>query len=146
MLAPARTAGKCGPRRHSVISLGRKQICSGVGETDGASCAPFQRAVHRPRIAHEVFAGPRISGEEFVRHRVALEPITWGTGRHEIADLVRATARQRYDMIECGTVRIQFGGAIHTPLSAVAQGVSPQRFLGRHMRRNVRSDPRIEPR
>lgn len=116
------TPSRCGgmPRarvraRHGPASLG------GVGEADRTPGPALERPVHRPGVAHEVRAGPRAPGEELVGEHVALESIAASARRHEVADRVCPSPRERVDMIERRLLQREMLGTIHASSTAIAE-------------------------
>lgn len=101
---------------------GYPELLGGVREADGAPSAALERTMHRPRVAHEVCAGPRAASEELVGEDVALESIASSARGHEVADRVRPSPRERVDVIERGLLQGEVLGAVHTPSAAIAEG------------------------
>lgn len=99
------------------------------GQADGAAGTALEGAMHVARVAHEVGASPRKAGEELERKEITLEAVAGATGGHEVARIVRTTARDRHDMIEGRGATIEWYSTIDTPLPAVTQGAFPQRPL-----------------
>jgi hypothetical protein len=100
----------------------RRAVRLGCGEcqADGASRVSLECAMHRAGVAHEIRAGPRESRKKLERQQITFQSVTGRTGDDHIPGVVRATARERNDMVESRRVLIESAGAVYTPLSAVS--------------------------
>ena len=87
--------------------------------------------MHRTGVADEVCASPTVPSEELVWLKVSLEPIARGTRHDEVARIVRATSRERYDVIQRGRRLVEMHGTVDASLATVAQGDLPHRALHR---------------
>lgn len=118
-------------------ALGGHQVVAGEGETDGATCAPLEGAMHGPCVAYEVRARPRMARKEIEGEHAPFESIARAASGHEVAGIVRSAARQRDDMIERRTVVIEAHRAIHAALTAVTERGPSHGLLFNHMSRHV---------
>ena len=85
--------------------------------------------MHGSRVAHEVRTGPRIPPEELVWEHIALEAITRGACRDQVARSVRPSVRDRIYVIERRDVERQRNGAIDAASAAIAHGSVLERTL-----------------
>ena len=85
--------------------------------------------MHGSRVAHEVRARPRIPFKELVREHVALEAITRGTRRDQVAGSVWPSVRDRVDVIERRDVERQRNGAVDAASAAITHGSVLERTL-----------------
>jgi hypothetical protein len=85
--------------------------------------------VHGSSVAHEVRPGPRISSEELVWEHIAFEAITRSARRDQVAGSVRASLRDRVDVIERRDVERQRNGAVDAASAAIAHGSVLERTL-----------------
>jgi len=85
--------------------------------------------MHGSRVAHEVGARPRIPFKELVREHVALEAITRGTRRDQVAGSVWPSVRDRVDVIERRDVERQRNGAVDAASAAITHGSVLERTL-----------------
>jgi len=85
--------------------------------------------VHGSRVAYEVCPGPRVASEELVWEHVALEAITRGARRDQVAGGVWPSVRDRVYVIERRDVERQRNGAIDAASAAIAHGSVLERTL-----------------
>jgi len=85
--------------------------------------------MHRSSVRDEILSCPRIAGEEFGRQQVAFETIAARAGENEVPGNVRATVRQRMDMIERCEVELEGRSAVHAAPAAIAHCRSFYRSL-----------------
>ena len=78
--------------------------------------------MHRARVLNEVQARPRIAREELGGEQIAFQAITARAGQHDVAGNVRATVRERMDVIERREIKLQRSSAVDAPSAAVAHG------------------------
>jgi hypothetical protein len=78
--------------------------------------------MHGSRVAHEVRARPRIPSKELVWEHIALEAITRGTRRDQVAGSVWPSVRDRVYVIERRDVERQRNGAVDAASAAIAHG------------------------
>ena len=98
-------------------------------ETHGSSSVSFQGSVHGSSIAHEVRPRPRIPSEELVWEHIALETITWGARRNQVAGSVWPSLRDRVYVIERRDVERQRNGAVDAASAAIAHRSVLERAL-----------------
>src|SRR5689334_1321284 len=94
------------------------------GEADRLLRAAFQRSMDRSRVGDEVLACPRIASEELGRQQIAFEAIAGATREHDVAGNVRASMRQRVNVIERGEIEFQMSAAVYAATATVAHGRS----------------------
>ena len=75
--------------------------------------------MHRARVVNEIETSPGISGEEFGGEQIPLQSIAATAGSNEVAGGVLASFGERKDMVDCGEVVIERGGAVNTATAAV---------------------------
>jgi len=85
--------------------------------------------VHGSRVAHEVRTRPRVPSEELVREHIALETITRGARRDQVAGSVWPSLRDRVYVIERRDVERQRNGAVDAASAAIAHGSVLERTL-----------------
>jgi hypothetical protein len=86
--------------------------------------------MNRPRVRDEIQSRPRISGEEFGRQHVTLLAVAPSARQYDIAGGVRATVRQRVDVIECREVELERRCAVDAASSAIThRGALDRSFL-----------------
>ena len=85
--------------------------------------------MRRARVGHEVRAGPREAGEEFLRERIALESVAGDAGGHEVARRVGATVGDGDDMVEGGDFVVEPHGAVDAAAATIAEGGALERAL-----------------
>ena len=85
--------------------------------------------MHRSSVAHEVRSRPRIPSKELVWEHIALEPITRGTRRDQVAGSVWPSVRDRVYVIERRDVECQWNGAIDAASAAIAHSSVLERTL-----------------
>jgi len=78
--------------------------------------------VHGSRVPHEVRTRPRVPSEELVREHIALETITRGARRDQVAGSVWPSLRDRVYVIERRDVERQRNGAVDAASAAIAHG------------------------
>ena len=78
--------------------------------------------MHGSRVAHEVSARPRIPSKELMREHVALEAVTRGTRRDQVAGSVWPSVRDRVYVIQRRDVERQRNGAVDAASAAIAHG------------------------
>ena len=76
--------------------------------------------MHRARMGDEVESRPRISGEEFRRQQVSLQPVAARAGEDDVARHVRAAVRQRMHVVERRKIEVERRGAVDASSSTVA--------------------------
>ena len=87
--------------------------------------------MHRPGVANEICAGPRVAREKLEWKEVAFEPIARPACNDKVARIVGAAAREREDVIERGGALIEMRRAVYTALTAIAQCGSSHRSFER---------------
>lgn len=87
--------------------------------------------MHRPGVANEICAGPRVAREKLEWKEVAFEPIARPACNDKVARIVGAAAREREDVIERGGALIEMRRAVYTALTAIAQRGSSHRSFER---------------
>ena len=85
--------------------------------------------MHGSSVAHEVRPGPRISSEELVWEHIAFEAITRSARRDQVAGSMRASLRDRVDVIERRNVERQRNGAVDAASAAITHGSMLERTL-----------------
>jgi len=78
--------------------------------------------MHRSRVQDEVRARPRESGEELRRQEVAFQSITSCASEHDVPGNVRATARERMDVVQRRKIEFKSRRAVNAAAAAVAHG------------------------
>jgi hypothetical protein len=107
---------------------GARRSCS-ERETHGSSSVSFQSSVHGSSVAYEVRARPRISPEELVWEHIALETVTRGARRDQVARSMGPSLRDRVYVIQRRDVERQGNGAVDAASAAIAHGSVFERTL-----------------
>ena len=85
--------------------------------------------MHGSSVAYEVRARPRISPEELVWEHIALETITRGARRDQVARSMGPSLRDRVYVIQRRDVERQRNGAVDAASAAIAHGSVLERAL-----------------
>jgi hypothetical protein len=75
--------------------------------------------MHRARVLNEIETGPGISGKEFSGEQVPLHSVAAAAGSDEVAGRVLASFGERENVVDCGEVVLERGGAIDAATAAV---------------------------
>ena len=75
--------------------------------------------MHGARIVNEVQTRPWITREEFRREQIAFEAIAAPAGGDEVPGRVNTASCQRENVVYCGNVEVERGGAVDTAAAAV---------------------------
>ena len=78
--------------------------------------------MHCPRVQDEVQTGPRESREELGGKQIALEAIAARAGENDVPGNVRASTRERMDVIQRGKIEFKRRRAVDAAAAAVAHG------------------------
>ena len=78
--------------------------------------------MHGSSVAYEVRARPRISPEELVWEHIALETVTRGARRDQVARSMGPSLRDRVYVIQRRDVERQGNGAVDAASAAVTHG------------------------
>ena len=95
----------------------------------GSSSVSFQSSVHGSSVAYEVRARPRISPEELVWEHIALEAVTRGARRDQVARSMGPSLRDRVYVIQRRDVERQGNGAVDAASAAITHGSVLERTL-----------------
>ena len=85
--------------------------------------------MHHAGVEQKVHSRQRVPHEEIVRQHVALETITWGAGRHEVAVRGDAAPRAGMHVIDCRMIMLEPRAAVHAAPAAVAHYGALERSL-----------------